>query len=135
MWNLTLPVFLLHCNERLGRPASADLTVSLNRYETLLFDYMQSEPDERRHWERKVKEASTAGPSPVRVLNAELWDYFCERSEHVPALRRVAQHEGLARLSMVNLAEHLLILWGEPGGPRRRTLSREEAPYWPPDER
>ena len=94
--------------------------MSLNRHEQAVFDYWLKEPDERRHWQAKVGEC-TRGSAPTgdvgRVLERELWDYLVERSQHVAALREYPVG-GPRRLSMQNLAEHILRLWGPPPGPR-----------------
>jgi hypothetical protein len=83
--------------------------MSLNRYEQTLFSYWEKQPDERRHWQAKVIEIT-------RV--AELWDHFVERSAHVPALRELAIG-GLRRVSLLNLAEYLIRLWGPPPKPKK----------------
>ena len=49
----------------------------------------------------------------ARSLERELWEYFVERREHVPQLRDPGL-QGLPRVSLLNLAEHLLRLWGPP---------------------
>jgi len=88
--------------------------MSLNRYEQTVFDYWEKQPDERRHWQAKVGAAArlTAGPGEVaRTLERELWEYFVERAEHVPVFRQLAIG-GLKRVSLLNLAEHALRLWG-----------------------
>lgn len=88
--------------------------MSLNRYEQTIFDYLRSNPDELRHWKMKVTEA-TAQPREVgvisRELERELWQYLQERAQHTPAFRPLAP-EGTRRVSLQNLAEHLLRLWG-----------------------
>lgn len=88
--------------------------MSLNRYEQALFDYWDKQPDERRHWQTKVIEAARiAGPpgETARALERELWEHFTERSPHVPALRELSAG-GLRRVSLLNLAEYLIRLWG-----------------------
>jgi hypothetical protein len=90
--------------------------MSLNRYEQALFSYWEKQPDERRHWQAKVTEATRLAGEPgaaARSLERELWDHFVERSAHVPALRDLATG-GLRRVSLLNLAEHLIRLWGPP---------------------
>jgi hypothetical protein len=99
--------------------------MSLNRYEQTLFDYWEKHPDERRHWHAKVTEATRAASEPgavARGLERELWDHFVERAPHVPALRAIGA-VGLRRVSLLNLAEHIIRLWGplprpkKPGNP------------------
>jgi hypothetical protein len=54
----------------------------------------------------------------ARSLERELWNYFVERREHVPQLRNPSLPE-VSRISMLNLAEHLLRIWGPPPKPRK----------------
>lgn len=94
--------------------------MSLNRYEQAVFDYWDRAPDERRHWHSRVVELTRAGANPALGpgLERELWAYLRERSAHVPALRDL-QVDGGMRVSLLNLAEHLLRLWGPPPKPRK----------------
>jgi hypothetical protein len=94
--------------------------MSLNRYEQALFDYWEKQPDERRHWMAKVTEMTRAQSSAAaaRPLERELWAYLVERREHVPQLRSLAL-AGLPRVSLLNLAEHVLRVWGPPPKPRK----------------
>jgi hypothetical protein len=92
--------------------------MSLNRCELRVFDYIQSQVDEGHFWKQKVQKICTdAGgdifTSAVR-LEAELWQYYVERSSVVPAFRQAARSEGLQRTSMRNLAELFIRLWTEP---------------------
>src|SRR3954470_8257446 len=96
--------------------------MSLNRYEQALFDYWENAVDERRHWQNKVVEL-TRGPAGsagdmARSLERELWDHLLERTPHVPALRNL-NPQGLSRVSMLNLAEHVIRLWGPAPKPKR----------------
>ncbi len=95
--------------------------MSLNRYEQIIFDYWAAQPDERRHWQGKVeaasREAAVLGDA-ARALERELWDYFVERAAHVPAFRDL-NTGGLRRVSLLNLAEYLLRLWGPPPKPKK----------------
>ncbi len=95
--------------------------MSLNRYEQTVFDYWEKQPEERRHWQTKVMMAAqaTADPGEVaRGLERELWDYFVERREHVSAFRDLGTH-ALRRISLLNLADYLLRLWGPPPKPKK----------------
>ncbi len=88
--------------------------MSLNRYEQTMFNYWQKQPDELNHWKSKVVQAAktTGAPGEVaRVLERELWDYFAERSQHVPVFRELSPG-GVRRVSLLNLAEYVLRLWG-----------------------
>lgn len=99
--------------------------MSLNRYEQAIFDYWERQPDERRHWTAKVQAMSRGQPAieVARPLERELWDYVVERRDHVPELRELGlQH--LPRVSLLNLAEHLLRLWGLSSKPAKRSESR-----------
>jgi hypothetical protein len=92
-------------------------SVSLNRNEQRVFDYLRSQPEEDRHWRRKV--VAMAGPEAdeheaARRLDGELWQYYVERSGVVEPFRSAAKHEGLERTSMRNLAELLIRLWTDP---------------------
>ena len=80
--------------------------MSLNRYEQALFEYVERNPEERRHWRAKVSVVPNGGEPGVmaRQLERELWDYFAERSAQVPTLRDL-QAGGVRRVSMLNLAE------------------------------
>ena len=91
--------------------------MSLNRYELAVFAYWEKQPDERRYWQAKVIAAAggVAGQpgATARGLERELWEYFIERTPHVPHFRDL-QPGGLRRVSMLNLAEQVLRLWGPP---------------------
>ena len=96
--------------------------MSLNRYEQDIFDYLEKQPDERRHWLAKVMEITRtqSAAEAARPLERELWDYYVERREHVPQLRDPGLQR-LSRVSLLNLAEHLLRLWGPSPKPRKPT--------------
>ena len=99
--------------------------MSLNRYEQAIFNYWEKQPDERRHWVAKVTEMTRAqsAAEAARPLERELWDYLVERREHVPQLRDPGQ-QALPRVSLLNLAEYMLRLWGPPPKPRKPADSR-----------
>ena len=91
--------------------------VSLNRCEQRLFDYLQSQREERQHWQQKVRSALKDFPDEHAAslrLEADLWRYYLERSAVAAPFKQAAAHEGLSRTSMRNLAELLLRLWTEP---------------------
>ncbi|WP_438481839.1 hypothetical protein [Oleiharenicola lentus] len=101
--------------------------MSLNRYEQTLFDYVNGHPDERRHWHAKVNEVARcfgALGENARMLERDLWDYFVERSAHVPRLRELNFGAG-QRVSLLNLAEYLLRVWGPPPKPKKPALPFE----------
>lgn len=91
--------------------------MSLNRYEQMLFNYVDSNPDERVYWRSRVTELANSKrrrEEAVLNLNQMLWEYFEERARFESPFREVAIHEGLQRISMLNLSERLLALWA-PG--------------------
>ncbi|MBC2606532.1 hypothetical protein [Pelagicoccus albus] len=90
--------------------------MSLNRYEQMLHDYIDSLPEEKRYWTSRVVEiekSNTRREATALQLNSELWDYFEERSRHEPDFSRVVESGG-SKLSMLNLAEYLIRIWGAP---------------------
>ncbi len=96
--------------------------VSLNRSEQQIFEYIDANREERHFWEYKVRAcaSNSANWSEVaRALEAELWKYYVERSNVVPEFKRTAERTGLQRISMQNLAEHLLRMWGPPRSQKR----------------
>ena len=95
--------------------------MSLNRYEQALFDYWESQADECRHWQNRVTGITHGAAQPIeaaRALERELWDYFVERSQHVGRLRELSPG-GLQRVSLLNLSEHVIRLWGPPPKPKK----------------
>jgi len=100
--------------------------MSLNRYEQVLFDYWEKQPDEKRHWQDKVLALTRATEGTAgllaRQLERELWAHLVERSQHVPALRNL-RLDSVHRVSLLNLAEHVIRLWGPPRKPRRAGAS------------
>lgn len=92
--------------------------MSLNRSEQRVYDYFQSQADERHFWISKVqkiaREKSNDQTAVVRLLENELWSYYLERSAVASPFREAARIEGLQRTSMKNLAELLVRLWVEP---------------------
>src|SRR5688500_16375311 len=88
--------------------------MSLNRFEQALFVYLEANVDERRHWQSSVSDLAMRSGVPGEAasgLERDLWNYLVERSAHVPQLRELGV-TGLRRVSLLNLAEHLLRLWG-----------------------
>lgn len=88
--------------------------MSLNRAEQMVFDYLEKNPDEKRHWQHKVAGVSARARDPHTAaleLEGELWRYYEERAAVASPFRETAQREGLRRTSLRNLAEHLLRLW------------------------
>ena len=86
--------------------------VSLNRYEQAIFEYLQSHPEEGRHWENKVATRAARGELRASILAEELWDYVRERSVHTQPFRDWAARGGVQRSSLLNLAEYMIRLWG-----------------------
>ena len=97
--------------------------MSLNRYEQTLFSYWEKQSDERRHWQTKVAEMTRGLEIPVeaaRTLERELWDHLLERAPHVPALRALGI-SAAQRVSLLNLAEYIVRLWGPMPKPKKIT--------------
>jgi hypothetical protein len=98
--------------------------VSLNRSEQILYDYMQGQRDERQYWQSKVQSfvrESAEVSAAVDRLDSELWRYYLDRSEVVPALVAAARAHGLKRTSMKNLAEYLVRIWAPPLASKRKS--------------
>jgi len=92
-------------------------SMSLNRSEQLVFDYVQTHAEERHHWMEKVRKAVAANGdehAAAAHLAGELWHYYEERSAVVTSFREIAVREGLRRISMKNLAEYLIRVWTVP---------------------
>jgi hypothetical protein len=88
--------------------------MSLNRYEQAVVDYWQKHPDERAFWMTRTAATgrdSAGSGDAVRALERDLWAYFVERSQHVAALSALNK-EGIRRVSLLNLAEYVLRMWG-----------------------
>ncbi len=101
--------------------------MSLNAAEQMVFDYVQSHPEERHFWVGKVqstlKQLGDEHAAAAR-LATDLWHYFEERSAAASPFRELAARQGVRRTSMRNLAEYLLRLWTEPRPKKPR------APEW-----
>jgi hypothetical protein len=109
---------MFNCNAALS---GKSILMSLNRYEQLMFDYWEMQPDERRHWQAKVAAATQGAAEPgevARALERELWEYFVERAQHVARFREL-DTGGLRRVSLLNLADHVIRLWGPPPKPKK----------------
>ena len=91
--------------------------MSLNAREQMVFDYVQSHPEERHYWLEKVQKTCRAAGDDfeaARILELDLWRYFEERSAVASPFKEVAIREGVRRTSMRNLAEYLVRLWVQP---------------------
>jgi hypothetical protein len=123
LWSWELPSeFADDCNAMIGEGVCSCFYesrthlggVSLNRSEQQLFEYIESNREERQFWEYKVRGFNTqsaARADAARLIEGELWRYYKERAGVVPKFKQVAEREGLHRVSMQNLAEYLLRLW------------------------
>jgi hypothetical protein len=103
--------------------------MSLNRSEQILYDYVRRHPEERQYIQHKVQSIWAGAPSAegaVSRIDAELWRYYEERSSVLPEFRDAAPASGPRRISMKNLAEHLVRLWTDPK-PRKSPPSGDEA--------
>lgn len=108
--------------------------MSLNRNEQMVYDYLQSRPDELRHWEGVVKrEAQRADDlhAAALTLEGELWRYYVERAEVTEPFRSARRHEGSHRTSMRNLADRLLRQWA-PTTPMRSQFAPDYEANPPP---
>ena len=97
--------------------------MSLNRYESMLFGYLEHHPEEKRYWEGRVREVESRKISrdqAARELDAMFWDYFEERSRYQSPFREVATHENMQKISMLNLSEYLLRMWAPPKRAKKR---------------
>jgi hypothetical protein len=102
--------------------------MSLNRWEQLVFDYVQGHADERHFWEDKVRALAAGAADEHAVateLEGELWRYLEERSRVAEPFRSMAARENLRRTSLRNLAEHLLRMWSPPRAKRPRRPSAD----------
>lgn len=101
--------------------------MSLNKYEQTLFDYIDRHPEERKYWHGKLQEASRRPGDQAglaRELEREMWDYYTERSQQVAVLRDL-NAGGLRRVSLLNLTEYLLRVWGPPPRPKKPVPSQD----------
>lgn len=97
--------------------------MSLNRYEQILFSYIETRPEELRFWRSRVEEtARQAGQLDLatRTLSGLLWEYYEERSRHESPFRETAIYEGMNRVSLMSLAEYLLRIWAPPFRKKKR---------------
>lgn len=105
-------------------------SMSLNRHEQMIHDYFQAQPDERNHWQDRVRSearhAEDAHTAAV-TLERELWRYYEERSAVAEPFLSTARREGVKRISLRNLAELLLRRWAadalrppDPNSPQAR---------------
>ena len=96
--------------------------MSLNRYEQMLHNYIETHPDERRFWLARVQEVGnrpSCREEATLDLNSALWEYFEERSRYESPFREIVVAEGGARISMLNLSEYLLRIWAPPRNVRK----------------
>lgn len=101
--------------------------MSLNRSEELLRTYLEANPEERQHWREKVRRQARDFSDPhawATRLEADLWLYFRERAECRPGEFQVPAGQKPARVSLRNLAELLIRLWGVPPTPAAPPESR-----------
>ena len=98
------------------------MLMSLNKYEQTLFDYIDRHTDERRFWQGKIGESARSAHDLgvlARELERDMWDYYRERSQQVAVLREL-NTGGLQRVSLLNLTEYLLRIWGPPPRPKKK---------------
>lgn len=106
--------------------------MSLNHTEETLFEYLRSHAEERHYWEAKVQAAmgkSSDSHAVSTSLALELWQYLEERSRSVPVLCEAGPREPGARISLRNLAEYMMRIWGPIRvANRSRSKSTHECP-------
>lgn len=98
--------------------------MSLNRYEQAVFDYLQSHPEELRHWENKVSTRAMRGELPPHQLVEELSDYIRERGTHTRPFSEWMEVGGVPRSSLRNLADYLLRIWGPVVAKKKPAMER-----------
>jgi hypothetical protein len=106
--------------------------MSLNRTEETLMVYLRSHAEERHYWEAKVREAmekSKDDHASSASLARELWLYYEERCRCVPSLREAGVKEASARISMRNLAEFLMRVWGPIRARRHSAAGAEQEEF------
>lgn len=88
--------------------------MSLNRTEAQLFDYLQRHPEERQFILYKVRECAKApsNDQAANLLTDELSQYYKERCQVVGDFSSAPLLAGAAKLSLRNLSEYLLRVWG-----------------------
>lgn len=97
--------------------------MSLNRAEQLVYDYLQAQPDELRHWQvvvRREAARETDLHAAATWLDGALRRYHAERAQVAEPFRSEARREGPPRVSMRNLAELLIRLWVDPSAQPRK---------------
>jgi hypothetical protein len=105
--------------------------MSLNRIEQALFDYIGSHPEERQHFQDKVRAivaASEDAPQAAARIASELRRYSDERSGVAPGFLGPSHPPGPHKTSMRNLAEYLVRLWTEPKPKKRSPEGTGDAP-------
>ncbi len=101
------------------QPAGRDNVrrMSLNQTEQTLFAYLESHVEERQFWQAKVRElmsASRNDPAVAAALAGELRRYRDERGSAGALPLQVHERKGLELSGFLNLAEHLMRIWGPP---------------------
>jgi hypothetical protein len=103
--------------------------MSLNRVEQVLFEYIQHHAEEGHFWQAKVREVMQKNENDqvaAKGLAEELWRYYEERCRVIPLFHEISAREGHQRISLRNLTEHLMRIWG-PIRPANRNKRIESA--------
>ena len=98
-------------------------SMSLNGTERILFDYIIRHADERHFWEEKVRDLTRVPGDDFaisRSLANALRSYHDERCRAGSIPADAVDGSGLNRLMLINLAEHLIRIWGPVRPSRRR---------------
>jgi hypothetical protein len=93
--------------------------VSLNRCEETLLRYVRAHPDELRFWTARVLEIDRRGGTPIERVHALEGEMRAYAGERARADRDIAEAFGPSRVSLRNLAEHLLATWTPPRPARK----------------
>lgn len=104
----------LKCGPGVGHDGRS---MSLNRSEQMVCDYVDDNPEELRYWRDTVKRFAAEERDRHRAaaeLAEALWSYFEERAQVVSPFREMAAAGGVKPTSMRNLAEYWLRLWAPP---------------------
>jgi len=104
-------------------------SMSLNRAEQILFDYMENHAEERHFWREKVLDVMEKNGNDFAVsatLAIELGLYCEERRHAGSVVTEVVTDKYVKHFSFRNLAEHLMRIWGPVRPPRQPDQSTDD---------
>ncbi len=103
--------------------------MSLNASEQMVFDYLRANPDEESFWRHKLGRLAAEGTDEHAISMAvaeALGEYYEERASVLPHFREDrARSRSDRRVSMRNLADHLIRLWTESRRKQPRPVSED----------